>query len=111
MANKNIEDFFGEKKRDKSKCKNILDLDFVEETASDLPTEKLSDDEKFENNKITNTSLNKKSNQKIRKYENTYIKYGFMFMAQNGTEKPICVLCGETLFSKRLYLQRDCIFS
>ena len=26
MANKNIEDFFGEKKRDNSKCKNILDL-------------------------------------------------------------------------------------
>ncbi len=26
MANKNIEDFFGEKKRDKSKCKNILDF-------------------------------------------------------------------------------------
>lgn len=97
MANKNIEDFFGEKKRDKSKCKNILDLDFVEETASDSPTEKLSDDEKFENNKITNTSSNKKSNQKIRKYENTYIKYGFSCMAQNGTEKPICVLCGETL--------------
>jgi hypothetical protein len=48
MANKNIEDFFGEKKRDKSKCKNILDLDFVEETASDSPTEKLSDDEDFE---------------------------------------------------------------
>jgi hypothetical protein len=61
MANKNIEDSFGEKKRDKSKCKNILDLEFVEETASDSPTEKLSDDEKFENNKITNSSLNKKS--------------------------------------------------
>ena len=26
MVNKNIEDFFGEKKRDNSKCKNILDL-------------------------------------------------------------------------------------
>jgi hypothetical protein len=26
MANKNIADFFGEKKRDKSKCKNILYL-------------------------------------------------------------------------------------
>ena len=36
MANKNIEDFFGDKKRDKSKCINILDLDFVEATASAL---------------------------------------------------------------------------
>ena len=26
MARKNIEDYFGEKNRDKSKCKNILDL-------------------------------------------------------------------------------------
>ncbi len=26
MANKNNEDFFGEKKRDKSKCENILDI-------------------------------------------------------------------------------------
>jgi hypothetical protein len=25
---KNIADFFGEKKQDKSKCKNILDYDF-----------------------------------------------------------------------------------
>ena len=43
MANKNIEDFFGEKKRDKSKCKNILELDFVEEIASKISPEKLSE--------------------------------------------------------------------
>ena len=70
MAKKNIEDYFGEKKRDKSKCKNILDLDFVEETASNITPEKLSDEENYENKKTPNSRSNKKS-QTIRKYENS----------------------------------------
>jgi hypothetical protein len=48
MARKNIEDYFGEKNRDKSKCKNILDYDFVEETASKISPEKQSDDENYD---------------------------------------------------------------
>ena len=90
MAKKNIEDYFGEKNRDKSKCKNILDYDFVEETASKISPEKLSDDENYDIKKTPNSRSNKKSHT-IRKYENSYIKYGFSCMAQNGTEEPICV--------------------
>ena len=44
---KNIADFFGEKKQNKAKCKNILDYDFVNDIASNISPEKLSDDEKI----------------------------------------------------------------
>jgi hypothetical protein len=76
MARKNIEDYFGEKNRDKSKCKNILDYDFVEETASKISPEKQSDDENYDIKKTPNSRSNKKS-PAIRKYETSYIKYGF----------------------------------
>ena len=33
----------------------------------------------------------------IRKYETSYIKYGFSSKIQNGIEKPMCIVCGETL--------------
>ena len=62
---KNIADFFGEKKQNKAKCKNILDYDFVNDIASNISPEKLSDDEKIEQR--PNSSSNKKS-QFIRKY-------------------------------------------
>ena len=39
---KNIADFFGEKKQDKTKCKNIFDFDFVNEQASNNSPEKLT---------------------------------------------------------------------
>ena len=39
---KNIADFFfGEKKQDKTKCKNILVFDFVNEKASNISPEKI----------------------------------------------------------------------
>ena len=91
---KNIADFFGEKKQNKAKCKNILDYDFVNDIASNISPEKLSDDEKIEQR--PNSSSNKKS-QFIRKYDESFIKYGFSFITQNGIEKPMCVVCGETL--------------
>jgi hypothetical protein len=53
MARKNIEDYFGEKNRDKSKCKNILDYDFVEETASKISPE----------NKVTTKTMILKKHQ------------------------------------------------
>jgi len=91
---KNIADFFGEKKQNKAKCKNILDYDFVNDIASNISPEKLSDDEKIEQR--PNSSSNKKL-QFIRKYDESFIKYGFSFITQNGIEKPMCVVCGETL--------------
>jgi hypothetical protein len=39
---KNIADFFGKKKQDKTKCKNIIDFDFVNEKASNNSPEKLT---------------------------------------------------------------------
>ena len=54
---KNIVDFFGEKKQDKSKCKNILDYDFVSEIASNISPEKLNDDEKNEQRPISTQSI------------------------------------------------------
>jgi hypothetical protein len=71
---KNIADFFGEKKQDKTKCKNILDFDFVNEKASNISPEKLGNDEK--NQQRQNSSSNKKSDY-IRKYDESFIKYGF----------------------------------
>jgi hypothetical protein len=91
---KNIADFFGEKQQDKAKCKNILDFDFVNEKASNISPEKLSYDVK--NQQRQNSSSNKKSDY-IRKYDESFIKYGFSFITQNGIEKPMCVVCGETL--------------
>ena len=47
---KNIADFFGEKKQDKTKCKNILDYDFVNEIASNISPESHSLLENMTNN-------------------------------------------------------------
>ena len=46
---KNIADFFGEKKQNKAKCKNILDYDFVNEKASNISPEKLTKQDEIEN--------------------------------------------------------------
>ena len=44
----------------KSKCLNIIDNDFINETASNISPEKLSDDEKNEIVKKSNSNSNKK---------------------------------------------------
>ena len=66
----------------------------MNEKASNISPEKLSNDEK--NQQRQNSSSNKKSDY-IRKYDESFIKYGFSFITQNDIEKPMCVVCGETL--------------
>ena len=81
---KNIDEFFNNKDRDKSKCLNIIDNDFICEKASNISPEKSSDEEKNETTKKTNSNSNSnKKPQRIRSYEDSYIKFGFSFKSEN----------------------------
>ena len=59
MRCKNISDFFGHKNRDKSKCLNIIDQDFIAETVANISPAKISDVEKIslEKRQIQNKTL------------------------------------------------------
>ncbi len=61
------------------------------------------------NQQSQNSSSNKKSGY-IRKYDESFIKHGFSFITQNGIEKPMCVVCGETLANSSTRLAPKVIF-
>ena len=100
---KNINEFFNNQGRDKSKCLNIIDNDFINETASNISPEKLSDDEKNEIVKKSNSNPNSnKKPPRIRTYDDSYIKFGFSCKNENSIDIPLCVICGEALANSSL---------
>ena len=41
-----------------------------------------------------------KSKKKSRKYNESYLSYGFTFILQNDENKPQCIVCSEVLASE-----------
>ena len=100
---KNIKEFFNNQGKDKSKCLNIIDNDFINETVSNISPEKLSDDEKNEIVKKSNSNPNSNKNPpRIRTIDDSYIKFGFSCKNENGIDMPLCVICGEALANSSL---------